>query len=157
MFERLLLSNNKQSVLDVAKGERLPVDDKEIRSCAASAFKHWKAGTITLRKNKPDGTMRFPKIDGLEIEEYKVEVKRRQRLATAYANEKRDKSKLKENSQRANQVKTERLKKGGLKKINLAISELKNEGIKLSFASISRQSNLDKRTVSKYVNEYHLI
>lgn len=30
LFERLLLSNDKQSVLDVAKGERLPVDAKEI-------------------------------------------------------------------------------------------------------------------------------
>lgn len=30
LFERLLLSNDKQSVLDVAKGDKLPVDAKEI-------------------------------------------------------------------------------------------------------------------------------
>jgi hypothetical protein len=165
-YAGLAYANNQTSLteddlvsvlMNLNNSKNVGLDEPEIRSCAASAFKHWTDGTIILRKPKPGGTMNFPKITNLNKIEYYAEVKRRQKLSAENTNQIRDKSKLKASSQRANQVRTEKLKKEGLKKINLAISELKKEGIKLSFTSISRQSNLDKRTVSKYVNEYHLI
>ncbi len=96
------------------------------------------------------GIMNFPKMKGVTVEEFKIELKRRQSLSAKRTNEIiKDK---KANFKKAREVYKKKIIATNLQIVKNAIKELENKNEKVTISALSRITELDRKTVRKYKN-----
>ena len=133
-----------------------PLPDKELHSIASSVYKYWEEGKILFgtlcnkEKNINEGIMEFPKITVyMEPDEYQQEVRRRRQLSAERTNKIKDKEKAKRQLTQAREQSAQKRKAKNEEKIFQAITQLQQEGLKVTVSAISRIAGIDRRTVKK--------
>jgi hypothetical protein len=130
----------------------------ELPSIARSVHKYWSQGKIQfgeiVHKDINEGAMGFTKMADLSFEEYTAETKRRQRLSALRTNEIKNQKYLPVSMNEARQKSAINRQKRSKKKIDEAIKFLTNEGLKITVSSISQFSEINRRTVIKYLKDY---
>lgn len=135
-----------------------PLETDELNIIASSVYGYWSKGDIrfgTLTHKEPipnEGIMGFPKIAKLSLEEYEVEVKRRQRLSAQRTNSIKNKEKSLEQLAEARECLAQKRRDENEQKVLQAIVQLQDEGKKITASAISRIAEIDRRTVGKYFN-----
>lgn len=133
-------------------GELLP--QSEISSIAKSVYKYWLNDSIFFGVHKQEifeGAMEFEKINGVDFGEYQKIVKERQRASAARTNSIVPKEAKEASLAKAREAKCRKLQTELSKKIQKAIEELKTNGNKVNASSIAKISNINRKTVSKYL------
>lgn len=133
-----------------------PLKDEEVLKISNSVCNYWENnlinksfGEITTTKNIDKGVMDFPKMSGLEYEEYLEETKQRQKLSAKRTLELRDKDKNKEQLKQAREDYISKKYKIYETKIKDAIEQLKKDNKKINVSSISKHTGIDRRAVNK--------
>ena len=142
-----------------------PLDETEVEQIAKSVNKYYTEATISIKveKNKKftiykkpkkinNGAMNFTKISELSFAEYKMEVKKRQKLSAIRTNKLVSKEKKKELMLNAKEHYLKQLKNKIIAKIRQAQEELKDYNMKISISAIARMAELDRKTVRKYID-----
>lgn len=128
----------------------------ELYAISKSVFKYWLNNAITYgtttQKNINEGIMQFPKMKNLSQNEYEQETKQRQQYSAYRTLQIRDKATNSISLQQARVVKIDKQKIQIQELISKAIDELEQEGKKINASQIAKLTNLDRRTVSKYMN-----
>ena len=136
------------------------LDEKELKKITRSVLKYNRTETNTLyekfmqkhtkeriisvrtcHKNWEIGKMGFKKIEGLNYDEYKEEVRKRQKKA---GKEIGSKNLKKYNEQKMNETK---------EKVYNAIKLLQNKGEKISVRKIMQEAKVSKNSASKYIKQ----
>lgn len=138
------------------KKAEVPLENKEIKTISRSVFKYYVRGKIYIHtnansKNINEGAMELPKISGLTYFEYKIEVKKRQKLSAQRTNEIVGKEKKKELMLNAKKYHIEQLKNRNLGKIEKAKIVIAESDKKITISEIARLTGLDRKTVRKYM------
>ncbi len=131
-----------------------PLPPSEINSIAKSVYKYWLNDSIYFGARKKEvfeGTMEFEKINGVDFEEYNKIVKERQRASAARTNSIVSKDVKTASLAKAREVKSQKLQNEISTKIQKAIEELKINGNKVNASSIAKLSNINRKTVSRYL------
>lgn len=137
-----------------------PLPPSEINSIAKSVYKYWLNNSIyfaSRQKEIFEGTMEFEKISGVDFEEYLRIVKERQRASAARTNSIVPKDVKTASLAKAREVKSQKLQAEIIAKIQKAIEELKTNGNKVNASSIARHTNINRKTVSKYLKMFTLV
>lgn len=134
----------------------LPLESAEVYSIAKSIYKYWtkneiRYGIIQKDKDINEGAMNFPKMKNLTKEEYVEETKRRQKLASQYAVEKRDKEKNKEQLKKARAEFLEQKNIENEKIVLDALEYFKSNDMKINVSRIAQYCGFDRRFVKKYL------
>lgn len=140
---------------NINNSKNVGLDNKELLSISTSVFKRWQNGTIEIKylKEKKDineGAMNFPKMKNLSKEDYDLETKSRQKISAYRTVCIRDKEKNKNQLLEAKKIHIIKLQEKKQLKVQDAIIELQNQGLKVSVSAISRLTGIDRKTVKKY-------
>ena len=137
-----------------------PLEDDEVLSIGQSAYKRKEAGNLFVPKFADRGIqigiMNFPKMRNLSYKDYLRETKRRQSLSAERTNALLSQKAKEKAMQKAREAKIDLLRKSNIDAIRQAITALKEQQKKLTYVSVAKLTNLDRRTVKKYVQEYDL-
>ncbi|MCG3666104.1 primase C-terminal domain-containing protein [Aliarcobacter butzleri] len=133
-----------------------PLKYEEVLKISNSVYHYWENnlinknfGEIITTKNIDKGAMNFPKISGLEYEEYLEETKQRQKLSVKRTLELRDKEKNKEQLKQVREDYISKKYSEYKKMIKKAIEDFKSENKKITVLSISKYTGIDRRAVKK--------
>ncbi len=147
-------------LMSINKQARPPLDGDEVLNICHSVYKRKETGTLFIPKfvdrDIQVGIMEFPKMRNLAYDDYLREMKQRQSLSAERTNALLSQKVKEESMQRAREAKIDLLRKSNIDAIKKAIIALKEQQKKLTYASIAKLTNLDRRTVKKYVQEYDL-
>lgn len=131
-----------------------PLPISEINGIAKSVYKYWLNDSIFFGVHKKEifeGAMEFGKINGVDFEEYQKIVKERQRASAARTNSIVPRAAKEASLAKAREAKCRKLQTELSKKIQKAIEELKTNGNKVNASSIAKYTNINRKTVSKYL------
>lgn len=132
--------------------EPLPIS--ELNGIAKSVYKYWLNDSIFFGAHKKEifeGAMEFEKINSVDFEEYQKIVKERQRASAARTNSIVSKEIKEASLAKAREAKCRKLQTELSAKIQEAIEELKTNGNKVNASSIAKYTNINRKTVSKYL------
>jgi len=132
----------------------VPLASQELPSIARSVYKYWSQGKIRfgdiIKNNINEGIMEFEKMANLSFDEYQKETKRRQRLSALRTNELKNKDNIDGQLAQAREASSIKREAAAKRKIQKAINFLNQESIKVTITSISKITELDRKTVKKY-------
>ncbi|MGE4418782.1 MAG: primase alpha helix C-terminal domain-containing protein [Sulfurimonas sp.] len=132
----------------------VPLTSQELPSIARSVYKYWSHGKIRfgdiVKNNINEGVMEFEKMANLSFDEYQAETKRRQKLSALRTNELKNKDNIDGQLAQAREASSIKREAAAKRKIQKAIDFLNQESIKVTITSISKITELDRRTVKKY-------
>ena len=130
-----------------------PLLNNELLTISNSILKYWnndsiKFGSIKNDENINIGVMEFEKMANLSYEDYIKETRRRQSLSAYRTNQ--IIQNRKELMLNAKQTYLQNQSQINFTKVKNAILELEKNDSKVTVASVSKLTNLDRRTVKKY-------
>ena len=132
----------------------VPLASQELPSISRSVCKYWSEGKIrfgeVVKNDIEEGVMGFPKMANLSFEEYEKETKRRQRLSALRTNALKNQDNVDEQLAQAREASSLKREVQAKRKIQEAIDFLNQESTKVTITSISKITELDRRTVKKY-------
>lgn len=136
-----------------------PLKDEEVLKISNSVYHYWENnlinksfGEILTTENIDKGAMNFPKMSGLEYEEYLEETKQRQKLSAKRTLEIRNKEKNKEQLKQAREDYISKKYQAYETQIKKVIEDLKSEDKKITVLSISKYCGIDRRAVKKILD-----
>lgn len=151
-FSELTEEQVFQYIIKINEDRKVGLDESEIKKIAYSIYnRYWLTGKICLERDINVGAMGFKTIPKCTYGEYLVELKKRQQLSIQRTLKIRDEEKNHQSLKKANRRRIDKLKNVNIKKVKMAINELKKEGIKVTNSAISKKCKLDRRTVKKYI------
>lgn len=162
VYEYLVNLQNKKSLENNVN----KLDYGELKSISKSVAKYNLEGQnfvknfVATKKKVNEGVMNFPKIRGLKIDEYRKEVKKRQKLSAIRTNEKINQNKEKkmtriENAKKLAKEREERTYKKVVNAITgLFTDEFKKKNGKWNAKKIADELGLDPRTVRKHIKNF---
>ena len=160
------INDLKTYLLNINEYAKPPLGNKEVKKIVNSIFKMKEADKlyhpVYKERNINFGSMKLAPIRGLSVNEYFIETKNRQVYAAKFTNDliaksKQMRNKREKNIKKAQKQSIESKKESNLFNIRYAIDKLKEEDKKLSYVNIAKKSDIDRRTVSKYVVLYDLV
>ena len=132
----------------------IPLNDKEIETLSNSVHRYYLKKKIYIqpleKRDINEGAMGFEKIQGLSKDEYKQEIKRRQKLSVQRTNKIVDIDKKKNNMREVQKKQSEFKKTVNQKKVLEAIKDLEKNQERVNISAISRQCGLSRNTVRRY-------
>lgn len=138
--------------------EEVELNNKELNQISGSVFKYWQNDKIefgiisTKNRNINKNIMAFKKMKNLNKTEYEAERKKRQSAAAKRTLKLRDSEKNKQQLLKAKAEYQEKQKLENKLKVDNAVELLKTMNKKISYAALSKETSLDRRTVKKYFN-----
>ena len=139
------------------------LDKKELLNIAKSVAKYnadgknfVKSESATIRKRKvKEGAMGFEKMKGLTTQEYRAEVKRRQRLAAQRTNEVKDMAKLQDHIRSVHEKRKEDTRRSILNCVtSLMSNDYKKKSGAWHYGKISKETGISTKTIARYIKQF---
>lgn len=152
---------NSMNAYEALQNREERLDEKEVIKIACSIHKYNSKGSnfvssgVNTDRDINEGVMGFERIKGLSEEQYKAEVKRRQKLSAERTNKGRNMATRQKHMEKVNKGRSDKARRTVIQMITgLLAHEYKKPSGDWNASQIAKETGLTRQTVAKYIKEF---